>query len=404
MSALGQILNQQLTAGCGRPVPRLGRVPQLALGKVSPESIPPAMSIRNTLRFLAVGCVVAALGACGGSGGAADNTPARLKPTATVSLWHSDLVFDATRQSLYAVVGNDSSSPPKIVAIAAASGQVQDLVAPSDPPLYAPVDPVQGTLSLSAQAQYLYFTTAGGAVSRVNLTAKTVDLTVPAPTASNAKVAAAAASRTDDSTAYGQLVSNGSDPDSIGVLRNAQWGTAWVQVPRHPGVAATLAVRSDDAELLSRASALQRVGIGANGPDTVLETGTIPSSSSPDVPQYVSAGALAQGRIYEATSLVLLFEVPGASVCGVLPNRSRLVCAAPAASTGHELFVFDLPTRSRVASWLAGFDTGTVFVTTPALRVTPIGTGRVAVSYGSATKLATYGPNALAIYSDAAFN
>jgi len=88
----------------------------------------------------------------------------------------------------------------------------------------------------------------------------------------------------------------------------------------------------------------------------------------------------------------------------VLPNRSRLVCAAPAASTGHELFVFDLPTRSRVASWLAGFDTGTVFVTTPALRVTPIGTGRVAVSYGSATKLATYGPNALAIYSDAAFN
>jgi hypothetical protein len=40
----------------------------------------------------------------------------------------------------------------------------------------------------------------------------------------------------------------------------------------------------------------------------------------------------------------------------------------------------------------------------PALRVTPIGAGRVAVSYGSANKLATSGPNALAIYSDAAFN
>ena len=71
----------------------------------------------------------------------------------TISLWHSDLVFDSTRQSLYAVVGNDTSLLPKIVAVAAVSGQVQDLVAPSDPPVYAPVDPVQGTLSLSAQAQ-----------------------------------------------------------------------------------------------------------------------------------------------------------------------------------------------------------------------------------------------------------
>jgi hypothetical protein len=136
----------------------------------------------------------------------------------------------------------------------------------------------------------------------------------------------------------------------------------------------------------------------------VLATGAIPGSSTPDVPQYVSGGVLAQGRIYDETTLTFLFDVPGASVCGVLPSRSRLVCAAPAASTGHELFVFDLPTRSRVATWLAGFDTGTIFVTTPALRVTPIGAGRVAISYGSANKLATYGPNALAIYSDAAFN
>ncbi len=322
----------------------------------------------------------------------------------TISLWHSDLVFDSTRQSLYAVVGNDSSLPPKIVAVAAVSGQVQDLVAPSDPPLYAPVDPVQGTLSLSAQAQYLYFTTTGGAVSRVNLAAKAVDLTVPAPTASNAKVAAAAASRTDDSTAYVQLVSNGSDPDSIGVLRNAQWGTQWVQIPRHTFVATALTVRSDDAELISRARDLVRVRIGASGPEVVLATGAIPVSSTPDAPQYVSGGVLAQGRIYDATTLTFLFDVPGASVCGVLPSRSRLVCAAPAVSTGHELFVFDVPTRSRVASWLAGFDTGTIFVTTPALRVTPIGAGRVAVSYGSGNKAGTYGPSGLAIYSDAAFN
>ncbi len=360
--------------------------------------------MRSNLGLLVGSCLVIALGACGGSGGDDDGTPARLMPTRTISLWHSDLVFDSTRQSLYAVVGNDSTLPPKIVAVAAVSGQVQDLVAPSDPPVYAPVEPVQGTLSLSAQAQYLYFTTAGGSVSRVNLSAKAVDLTVPAPTASNAKVAAVAASRTDDSLAYVQLVSNSSDPDAIGSLRNAQWGTQWVQIPRHPYVAKALTVRSDDAELISRANDLQRVRISASGPEVVLATGAIPGSSTPDVPQYVSGGVLAQGRIYDAATLAFLFDVPGASVCGVLPSRSRLVCAAPAASTGHELFVFDLPTRSRVASWLAGFDTGTIFVSTPALRVTPIGAGRMAVSYGSTTKLATYGPTALAIYSNAAFN
>jgi hypothetical protein len=146
------------------------------------------------------------------------------------------------------------------------------------------------------------------------------------------------------------------------------------------------------------------VRISASGPEVVLNTGAILLSTNPDVPQYVSGGVLAQGRIYDATTLTFLFDVPGAAVCGVLPNRSRLVCAAPAASTGHELFVFDLPTRSRVASWLAGFDTGTIFATMPALRVTPIGAGRVAVSYGSTTKLATYGPSALAVYSNGAFN
>jgi len=361
--------------------------------------------MRSRFGLLAGSCLVAALGACGGSGDEeSNNSPARLTPATTVSLWHSDLAFDSTRQSLYAVVGNDPSLAPRIVAVAAAGGQVQDLVAPSDPPLYSPVEPVQGTLSLSAQARYLYFTTTGGAVSRVDLAAKVVDLTVPAPTASNAKVTAVAASRTVDSTAYVQLMSNGSDPDAIGVLRNSQWGTQWVQIPRHPYEATALTVRSDDAELISRASDLQRVRIGASGPEAVLATGATPGSRTPDVPQYVSGGVLVQGRIYDATTLSFLFDVPGASVCGVLPSRSRLVCAGSAETKGHELFVFDLPTRSRVASWLAGFDTGTIFVTTPALRITPIGAGRVAVSYGSSNKLATYGPNVLAIYSDSAFN
>jgi hypothetical protein len=363
--------------------------------------------MRNRCGLLAGSWLFVALGACGGSGSDGDSSTDRLLPTMTINLGHSDLVFDPTRQLLYAVASTDSALPARIVAVAVASGQVRDLVAPSDPPPFSFAEPVQGTLSLSAQARYLYFTTTGGAVSRVDLAMSTLDLRVPAPAASNAKVATVAASRTDDLTAYAQLESNGSEPDAIGVLRSAQWGTQWVQIPQQLNVARALTVRDDDAEVISRSYDLYRLRIGAGGPEVVLATGTTPSSRSPAVPQYVSSGVLAQGAqslVYDATTLSFLFDVPGASVCGVLPSRSRLVCAGPTVFTGHELFVFDLPTRSRVASWWAGFDTGNVFAVTPAQRVTPVGAGRVAISYGSTTKLGTFGPSSLAIYSNAAFN
>ena len=347
-------------------------------------------------------CIVVAVIGCGGGSSDGDQvgSPPRLTPTITINVWHSDVVFDATRQSFYAVDGSDSTVPTKVVSVALPSGQVQDLVVPSDPPSYSPINPMRGTLSLSARSQYLYFTTSGGAVSRVDLASRTVHLTVSAPVALNAKVAATAASRTDDTTAYVQLMSNANDPDSIGVMRNGQWGTQWVQVARPAFGTRALAMRSDDAELVSRASDLAMVRISAGGPELVLSS--VPSSGS-DVPQYVSIGILAPGRVYDA-NLGFLFDIPGASVCGVLPSRSRVVCAASAVSSGHELFVFDLLTRTRVASWLAGFDTGTIFVVTPALQITPIGAGRIAVGYGSANKLATYGPSVLAIYSDQAFN
>lgn len=355
-------------------------------------------------RLLACAVIAAGLAACGGSG---DDVPARMVPTMTISLSHSDLVFDAARQRLYAV-SSDLKNPAKIVSVDTTSGQVRDLVTPADPPPYSPIFPQQGTVSLSAHARYLYFATQSGAVSRVDLASGAVDLSLPAPPAMNAKVAAVAASRTDDVAAYVQLRPNDLDPDAIGMLRNSQWGTQWTRVP--PPVtsnsAPTLAVRDDDAELLSSFAGLNRVRVTAAGPDVVLATAAIASSLwGVDVPQYVSAGILAQCGIYDATTLAPRFPLPDASVCGVLPSRSRVVCASSATEEGHSLYVFDLTTRNFVTSWLAGFETGTVFVQLPPLRITSLGGGRVAVSYGSSSKAGGhYGPTSIAFYSDAAFN
>ena len=148
------------------------------------------------------------------------------------------------------------------------------------PPPYSPIFPQQGTVSLSVHARYLYFATQSGAVSRVDLASGAVDLSLPAPPAMNAKVAAVAASRTDDVAAYVQLRPNDLDPDAIGMLRNSQWGTQWTRVP--PPVtsnsAPTLAVRDDDAELLSSFAGLNRVRVTAAGPDVVLATAAIASS------------------------------------------------------------------------------------------------------------------------------
>lgn len=352
-------------------------------------------------RLLACAVIAAGLAACGGSG---DDVPARMVPTMTISLSHSDLVFDAARQRLYAV-SSDLKNPAKIVSVDTTSGEVLNLVSPSDPPPYSPVTPQQGTLSLSAHARYLWLVTKSGAVSRVDLASGAVDLTLPAPPAMNAKIAAAVASRIDDATAYVQLRSNDLDPDAIGVLRDGQWGAQWAHVPA-PSLSAstTLAVRNDDAELLSRASDLERVRVSAVGPDAVLATAAIPASPWADVPQYVSGGILANGWTFDATTLAALFRIPDADVCGVLPSRSRVVCASDATPQGHSLYVFDLPSRKIIATWLAGFETGTVWVTTVPQRITSLGGGRVAVSYGSVGRGPLYGPTLLAIYSDPAFN
>jgi len=154
------------------------------------------------LRTLFAGAVVTAtLVACGGS----DDSSFRLAPTMRIGAYHSDLVFDATRQRLYAVSPDATNVQGKIVEVDPAGGQVRDVVAPSDPPPYSFISAKPGTLSLSVHARYLYFTTRSGAASRVDLASGAVDLTVSAPPSMNATVVAVAASRTDDATAYAPI-------------------------------------------------------------------------------------------------------------------------------------------------------------------------------------------------------
>jgi len=119
--------------------------------------------------------------------------------------------------------------------------------------------------------------------------------------------------------------------------------------------------------------------------------------------QPVAQGILAGPRVYDATMLEVLFEIAGAYHCAPLPSQVRVVCTGSVQQTGHQLFVIDLRTRARIAEWTAGFDTGTPFVATPPMLIRSVGSGRVAISYGSSNKLGTYGPSSVAFYSHPAF-
>jgi len=121
------------------------------------------------------------------------------------------------------------------------------------------------------------------------------------------------------------------------------------------------------------------------------------------LPQPVAPGILAGTRVHDATTLEVLFDIAGASLCAPLPSQVRVVCTGSVQQTGHSLFVFDLRARVRTAEWTAGFDTGTPFAVVVPMLIRSVGAGRVAISYGAGGKLPASGPSSVAVYSHPAF-
>lgn len=348
---------------------------------------------------------VVVIGGCGGGG--SDEAPARLSPAITVSLHHSDVVYDPSRKVLYVVQGEFSAS--RVVEVDPFSGSVRDLVAPTDGPPYSGFDALPGTLALSHSARYLYFPTVKGLLTRVNLATRAIDLTLsPSPgVRERASVTVVGASRTDDSVVYVYLRGAGADLDSLGMVRDRNWATQWLDglSRTNTGYQERVSIREDDSELILSRRALNRVRLTLNGVDAILASSVDdPLAITQAVPQWVSDGILWGRNVYDGTTSSLLFEIPGASRCFALPSKRRVVCTETAGQTGHVLFVFDLPTRSRVFSRLAGFDTGSPSATTPALLITPAGSGRVAVSYGSTARGFSFGARSLSVYVDPAFD
>lgn len=353
-------------------------------------------------RRLGAGLLSALLLPVGGCGGSSDEdfSRGRLSPVMQASVWHSDLVFDATRSQLYA-------SSAGVVAIDVATGAVREILLPTtEGPPTATMRVLEGTLALSANSRALYFVTKGGKVSRLDLATGQIDYTVAAPAGAREtlKAGSVVASRKDDALAYVMLY-DGIDTvdDAVAALRGPDWLPGWVDLPsqRYMSVGdGTMGLSSDESELWPNPP-LQRIGVSASGPTVVLKRAM--TEPGMGVPQPVVQGILAGTRIYDATSLEVMLGIAGASHCAPLPSQVRVVCTGPARQTGHQLFVIDLRTRASIAEWTAGFDTETPFARVEPMLIRSVGIGRVAISYGAGTKLGTYAPGSIAFYSHPAF-
>ncbi len=366
----------------------------------------------NTRRLAAVLVSAASLvvGGCGGSSDD-DSSSGGLSPVMEISIWHSDLAFDATRSQLYASSAdfNAATGKTRLVSIDIATGALRELLPPTtEGPRTAMTNALDGTLALSANARVLYFVTRNGKVSRLDLATGQLDYTVAAPAGAREtlKAGSVVASRKDDALVYVMLYDDiGAVDDAVAALRGPVWLPGWVDLPSQPSLFVgdgTLGLAADDSELFPNPP-LQRIGVSATGPTAVLQRGMTEPGVWVPQPQPVVQGILAGTRIYDATTLEVLFGIAGASHCAPLPSQVRVVCTGPALQTGHQLFVIDLRTRARIAEWTAGFDTGTPFAVTEPMLIRSAGIGRVAISYGAGVKLGTYGPSSVAFYSHPAF-
>jgi len=173
-----------------------------------------------------------------GCGGSSDDDSSwdRLSPVMTTSVWHSDLVFDATRSQLYASSADPTgaSSRTRVVAIDIATGAVREIFPLStEGPPTARIEVLEGTLALSANARALYFVAGNSKVSRLNLATGQLDYTVAAPAGAREtlKAGSVAASRKEDALVYVMLYDDsGAVDDAVAALRGPVWLPGWVDL------------------------------------------------------------------------------------------------------------------------------------------------------------------------------
>jgi hypothetical protein len=127
--------------------------------------------------FLLVILTVGLLTGCGGGSGSSVITPPPPPPPPTpspntsINIAARHMVYDSTRQRLYAsVANNDASHPNTIAVIDPANAAIESTIGVGNDP---------NNLALSRDAKYLYVGTDGdGSVQRIDLNKKSVDLTI----------------------------------------------------------------------------------------------------------------------------------------------------------------------------------------------------------------------------------
>lgn len=359
--------------------------------------------VSTTLRLPVVVMVaITAISAgCGGSDSNTDGAP-RATPSVVVSIPHTGLVFDPSRSLLYTV---PFAQTAQIVSISALTGEQRVLLTSPRPDFY-------GSLSVSRSARYLYATgPTRNSATRFDLTTGITDLTInaPATTGPRSEFQRVIASPVDDSVVYAQL--SGLDVSrnvtSFGMARDNAWQPRWVDIEAFSS-GAKLAVRADAGELVSafdNPPYLRLVQLRSDGAESVRAGVSVDPTTVSSQPHFTSQGILWGARVYEGSSLAVVFDIPGARHCAVLSSPDRVACVDGGSPGGHTLFVYDLRGRTRTAQWTAGFDSGSPSSVHAPLEVVAAGPGRLAISYGTFVRGGFGGsPSQVAIYSDAAFD
>ena len=265
-------------------------------------------------------------------------------------------VFDRRRDRFYAI------APPRatanqIVSVDTVTGSQATLVADAAD---VPSVDIGNQLALSALGTYLYIAASSGKLTRLNLVTGQIDqrLDPPGPAGSSRQVIAVLASKTVDQDVYVQYAEI-TPPAPMPTVTWQYWltkieGTTWSQQRLLLQNPETFTIKPDDTEILLYRNGFRKVRIGSNGalafdgPQSVLPA--VPYYPS-ITPTYVGVGILFKNAVYDATTLLKLYDIPAIS-CSALANANHAICVG-SGWPSHPLFVYDLALRQVLSSWTA---------------------------------------------------